>query len=607
MRGYILALTRVFALLLLTAAMITARGGQEDDKLEAFFKNYLEQLFILQPTSATGLGDHRFDAMLDDISKPAREKWIELWRKTLKELPKAVDYRQLARPSQIDFEIVQQELNRRIWLAENTKPFEDDPRAYNEYISDSVFVLLAQSTLPQEANIKNSIGRMSQIPRIVAVAKETLRNPPRQYVETALRQNRGAIAFYEKGIFDLTGNSPQNDALKSAAEPVINALKDYDKFLEQELLPKATGEWRIGKAKFARKLEVVLDAGVTADQVLRDAETEFERVLREMYVLSRQAWSHYFPKVALPPDDLSGRRKTISQVLEAIGHEHGKPEDLIVDARATVSRIKDFIRQNDILALPEPDRCHVEEMPEFKRGNAVAYMESAPPLDPSGISFYAISPPPSDWDARRKESFLEEYNRHMLQVLTIHEAYPGHYVQLEYSKKAGSFIRRIVHSGAYVEGWAVYTEQMMLDQGYGGGDLALRLSQLKFYLRAVANAILDHKMHCTKMSDEEALRFLTQDAFQSEGEARLKVIRSKQSSVQLSMYFVGRMAHYRLRQQVERALGEKFNLSQYHQAVLKQGSVPPIYLPELVKATLSLPATEIEEKDAYKGRRSLGH
>ena len=177
----------------------------------------------------------------------------------------------------------------------------------------------------------------------------------------------------------------------------------------------------------------------------------------------------------------------------------------------------------------------------------------------------------------------------MLQVLTIHEAYPGHYVQLEYSNRCPSLIRKVLQSGVFIEGWAVYTEQMMLDQGYGDGSLALRLNQLKFYLRAVVNTILDHKMHCTAMTDDEAYALLTEGAYQSEGEARLKIIRAKQSSTQLSTYFVGRMAHYRLRQQIQRELGDKFDLGRFHEAVLDHGSVPMKYLPELVSARLSLP------------------
>jgi uncharacterized protein (DUF885 family) len=177
----------------------------------------------------------------------------------------------------------------------------------------------------------------------------------------------------------------------------------------------------------------------------------------------------------------------------------------------------------------------------------------------------------------------------MLQILTIHEAYPGHYVQLEYSNRHPSLIRRALYSGVFAEGWAVYTEQMLLDQGYGKGDLALRLNQLKWYLRSVANAILDHKMHCTAMTDEEALAFLTRRAFQSEGEALGKIIRAKQSSCQLSTYFVGRTAFYRLRQQVQREQGDRFDLGRFHEAVLDHGTLPVKYLPELVRERLKRP------------------
>ena len=177
----------------------------------------------------------------------------------------------------------------------------------------------------------------------------------------------------------------------------------------------------------------------------------------------------------------------------------------------------------------------------------------------------------------------------MIQILTIHEAYPGHYVQLEYSNRCPSLIRRVLFSGVFAEGWAVYTEQMMLDQGYGKGDLVLRLNQLKWYLRAVANAILDHHMHCDGMTDEEAMALLVQRAFQSEGEAVAKVVRAKQSSCQLSTYFVGRTAFYRLRQQVEREQGDAFDLGRYHEAVLDNGTLPVKYLPELVRERLSKP------------------
>lgn len=581
----------VFVALILAFSFENQATAQqsEDGKLAEFFRNHLEESFQMRPLEASALGDHRFDHLLDDISPDARKQWLEHSRSQLKRLSEAVKYDSLSNDGKIDFEILRDDLTRSIWLAENTRPFEEDPRVYGSYITDSVYTLLVQSTLPKETNIRNAIERIREIPRIVRTARETLRDSPPSILETAILQNRGAISFYEKGIFELAGATPQDEALRSVTVPAVAALNEHQVFLEDSRRLRANGEWRLGRELFSEKLELVLNAGLTADQVLADAEAEYQRVQTELYVIARQLWSRYFPGKVLPPDDEPGRRDTIAKVIAAVSQEHGRPEDLVDDARDSVGKIKQFIAEKDILRLPEPDRCQIIEMPEFRRGNSLAYLDSALPLDPNGISSYAVSPPPADWGDDRVRSFLEEYNTHMLQILTIHEAYPGHYVQLEYSNRCPSLIRKVLQSGVFIEGWAVYTEQTMLDQGYGEGSLPLRLNQLKFYLRAVVNTILDHRMHCTQMTDEEAYSLLTEGAYQSEGEARLKIIRAKQSSTQLSTYFVGRMAHYRLRQEIQRELGDQFDLGRYHEAVLSHGSVPMKYLPGLVRERLQQP------------------
>jgi uncharacterized protein (DUF885 family) len=566
----------------------------EDEKLTVFFKHYLDERFAKRPVDATGLGDHRFDAQLDDISPAARDGWRAFAKQTLVELPKKVAYKKLSRDSQIDYEIFQHELEYQLWLTDNMQPFEKDPRTYGGYLSDSVYTLLAQSTQPRETNVANAIARMSQMPRIVEEAKRSLTHPAKPILETAIRQNTGAINFYQGDVFKLAGDTAQKDQLAAAASKTVALLKDYQTFLEGPARSRAEDDWRIGRAKFAKKFEMETDAGITAEENLANAKAEFARVQTELYVVSRQLWPKYFPNVTLPPDDANGRRETIMKAVNAVSQEHGDAANLVADARATVETIKSFIRERHYLKLPEPDNCDVVEMPEFRRGNSLAYLDNAPPLDPKAKSIYAVSPPPADWTPQQVRSFLEEYNSHMLKILTIHEGYPGHYVQLEYANHNPSLIRRVFQSGPYVEGWAVYGEVTMLNEGFGDGDLRLRLMQLKFYLRAVANSILDYQMHCTQMSDEEAMKFMMEDAYQSEGEAKLKVIRAKQSSVQLSTYFVGRMAHYQLHQAIERELGDKFSLERYHEAVLENGSIPPKYLPELVRARLGLsPTTRI--------------
>ena len=565
-----------------------ALAESADERLAAFFKEHLDATFALRPLDATMLGDHRFDHLLDDITPAARRRWLEFWKAQLAQLDATFAEAPLTTDGRLDRDILRDDLVRSIWLAEHERPFEQDARVYGGYSTDSVFSLLTQSTLPRETNVANCIARMKLIPATLEEARTSLTDPVPTMLETAIQQNRGSIAFYDRQIFDLVGDSPQVPALREAAAAVVVALRRHQEFLEKDVLPRARGQWRLGRETFSRKLELVLDMGWDADRVVAEARREFDRVRHDMAFVSRQLWHRECPGKPVPPDDEAGRRELVAAVVAAVSQDHGSPETLVGDARDTVAGLRNFIQARGIVGLPEPDRCRIIEMPEFRRGNSLAYLEHALPLDPGGASSYAISPPPASWDAARARSFLEEYNRRMLRILTIHEAYPGHYVQLEWSNRCPSLVRRVLQSGTFIEGWAVYTEQMMLDEGYGEGDLALRLMQLKFFLRAVANTILDHGMHCEDWSDERALSFLMDEAFQSEGEARLKIVRAKQSSVQLSTYFAGRTAHHRLRQEVQREMGERFDLGRYHEAVLSNGSVPVKFLPELVRARLGI-------------------
>ena len=585
----------VFALaLLLGATLMTLPAPEpvaaaepganaEDTRLANLFQTYLDEEFRLHPLFATQQGNHEYDDQLDDLSPAARAKDVARAKAWLARIPKEIDIKKLSRDGRIDYEIWTHTLTYGLWSVENDNRFVYDPRVYGEYISDGVFILLTQSTLPRERNVENAAKRIKRIPKVVEAAKASLKNPPKILTEVTIKRNLGAISFYEKEIYEFAKETPGTEPLATPCKAAVKALKDYQKWLEKELLPKSAGEWRLGKDTFAKKLELELQAGLTADEVVKVAEAEADRVEREMYYFAKQLWAKVFPGKALPPDDAAGRRTTIKSVLDELGKEHGKPETLVADAKQTVAKIKTFIRDKKILTLPDPDTCKIIEMPEFQRGFSAAYLNPAPPLDPKANSLYAVAPPPKDWTPARRETFFREYNSAMLQILTIHEAYPGHYVQLAYSNRNPSLVRKILWSGTFAEGWAVYTEQMMLDQGYGDGDLSLRLHQLKFYLRAVLNAILDYKMHCENLTDAAALELLVGRGFQTEAEAVGKIARAKQSSTQLSTYFVGRTAFYRLRQNVERARGDSFDLGKYHEQVLSHGTLPVKYLPELVK------------------------
>lgn len=557
--------------------------GQNDADVSSAFQIWLDAECKRHPLFATQQGMREYDGQMDDLSPKARSEDAQRDQEVLADLAKKFDRTNLSRNAQIDLEIWESFLRYRVWQFKNCDDFANDPRTYLLYCSDSVFGLFTQSTLPRHRNVENAASRIARIPDVIAAAKASLKNPPKILTEVAIKRTDGAIAFYDKDIFALAEESPQISSLATPCRKAAESLREYKKFLEEVVLPRSNGDWRIGEKKFGEKLALELDAGLSAKEVIDTAEAEADRVEREMYYVAKQLWSSILENKSVPPDDAVGRRETIRIVLAELGKDHGTSATLLSDTKNTVEKIKAFIRQKKILTLPNPDQCSIIEMPEFQRGFSAAYLNQAPPLDSKAKSLYAISPPPSDWPSERQIAFFQEYNRSMLQVLTIHEAYPGHYVQLDYSNRIDSLVRKVLSSGVFAEGWAVYTEQMMLDEGYGNGDLALRLHQLKFYMRAVLNAILDYRMHCSEMSDDDALSLLVDRGFQTSGEAVGKIQRAKQSSCQLSTYFVGRTAFYRLRQHVQRARGSAFELGPYHEEVLLKGTLPVKYLAELVK------------------------
>lgn len=560
----------------------------EDKKLAGFFDKMLEDEFRLRPMVATQLGDHRFDDKLENPSPENQQAWRQFYKSSLEKLRAQINVKFLSPIGVVDFKVLESHLERTVWTMENSKTYENDPRAYNELISDSLYLPLSQSTIPEGKVIDALVSRVALVPKVLESAKISLKNPPKIILNTAIKQNSGSIRFYKSGVGDFVKDAASKAKLLEATNKIVPALEDYQDFLQG--LAKKSGEidWRIGREKFNEKLVHELQTGLGADELLRLAELEMVTITQEMYVIARQLWSGLYPDKPLPVPDFKGKNETIVKVLEKLGERRGNPKDLLRDTRSTVKKIQSFITSKNILALPQPDRCQILEMPEFQRGNSVAYLNQAPPLDTNAASVYAISPPPADWDESTVSSFMKEYNSYMLQILTIHEAYPGHYVQLEYSNKHPSKIRRVLSSGVFAEGWAVYTEKMMLDEGYGDQDLGLRIHQLKWYLRAVANAVLDHQMHCNKMTDDEALDLLVNRAFQTKGEALGKIIRSKQSSCQLSTYFAGAVFFNKLRSDVQNAKGEAFSLKAYHEAVLSHGTLPLNLLRDLVWSDLGL-------------------
>jgi uncharacterized protein (DUF885 family) len=315
------------------------------------------------------------------------------------------------------------------------------------------------------------------------------------------------------------------------------------------------------------------------EEVMKRAQADLQQTQAAIYETALPLYKKYFPKA----DDktLKERQKVTAAVLNKLAEQHPDDNTIVGYCQKVVAEATEFVKSHDLVTVPG-NPLDVIVMPEFKRGVSIAYCDAAGPLEKSGKTFFAVAPTPKDWSAQRKESFFREYNNYMIRDLTVHEAMPGHYLQLNHANEfhAPTLVRAIFQSGTFIEGWAVYCEQLMAEQGYGGPEV--KMQQLKMRLRSICNAILDQSIHAGNMSEKEAMELMTKQAFQQEGEAVAKWNRARLTSGQLSTYFVGASEHLDLREAARKKLGDQFKLKKYNDQVISYGSPPVKYVRELM-------------------------
>jgi uncharacterized protein (DUF885 family) len=366
-----------------------------------------------------------------------------------------------------------------------------------------------------------------------------------------------------------------NGSLRDAA---VSALEDYSRWLQEELLPRSKGDYRLGRQKFDKKLRFVLGSAYSRDQIRRRAYVDLKEGQNAIYETALLLCRQYLP--AAGKQLLADKKKLSLAILEALAEQRPNESTIVDQAKAIVLEATAFVRGKDLVTIPD-EPLEVIEMPEFRRGLGIAYCDSVGPLDRHGQSFYAIAPPPSRWSDEKKESFFREYNNHMLRDVTLHEAMPGHYLQLMHANRfrAPTQVRAVFRSGTFIEGWAVYSEQFMTEAGYGGPEV--KMEQLKMRLRVICNALVDQSVHASSMTEPEALDLLINQGFQQEAEATAKWKRALLSSAQLSTYYVGVSEHLALRERAQKKLGNEFDLKKYHDESLSFGSPPMKYVREL--------------------------
>ncbi len=412
-------------------------------------------------------------------------------------------------------------------------------------------------------------ARLEGVPRIVEIAKRRLQRPPQIYTETAIQQNAGLITLCEHDLAEHFAKVPsQKAALEAAAKNAALALESFQTFLTKELLPRSDGSFRLGRARFEKKMRFELDDAVDVDALATGARALLTKTQDEMVDTAKELWPTLMAPAPLPPlTTADERRAAVRKVLDKLADDHPDNATILKEASAWLDQATKFVREHDLVRLPT-DPCKVIEMPEYRRGVSVAYCDASGPLEKKQETFFAISPTPKDWPQKRVDSFYREYNRSMLADLTVHEAMPGHFLQLMHNNAFPSKVRAVFSSGAFVEGWAVYTEWLMAKYGFGGPKV--RMMRQKMVLRLSANAVIDHGVHAGTMEEKEALDLMMKDAFQEEGEAVGKWRRARLSSAQLTTYYYGFTEMMKLRAAHEKDPG--FTERSYHDRVVGFGS-----------------------------------
>jgi len=561
-------------------SLVTAHSNPKDEEFEKIAHDYVEGMLACNPEYATELGDHRFDDQVTDYSHPNRDRLLARAKQVRDSLKNFEGFSQLTGANQVDVRILRDNIENEIFELEELREPDWNPLVYNNSLANGLYLLVARDFDSPEKRIPNLRKRLEAIPHVIQQAKENLQHPPRVHTETAIEQVQGAISLVREGLSPLLDQAPHmKKELAPLQEKTATALEDYKKWLQDNLLKRSDGDFRIGPDKFRKKLRFALASDLSMEEIMKRAQTDLVQTQTAIYETALPLYKRYFPNA--DEKTLTDKHKLTAAVLDKLAAERPDDNTVVGYAQRIVGEATDFVKVRDLVTVSAKP-LDVIVMPEFKRGVAIAYCDASGPLEKNGKTFYAVAPTPNDWSKERKESFFHEYNNYMIRDLTVHEAMPGHYLQLAQANEfhAPTLVRAVFQSGAFVEGWAVYCEQMMAEQGYGGPEV--KMQQLKMRLRAIANAILDQSIHAGNMSEEQAMKLMMKEAFQQEGEAVAKWKRARLTSAQLSTYFVGVSEHLDLREAAKRKLGDGFDLKKYNDQVISYGSPPVKYVRELM-------------------------
>lgn len=560
-----------------TKKVVTVRVPDINTAFEAFTDSFINHLWLYQPEWATQVGYHKNDNLLILPNDSSRQAYLAFAQRELATIEQ-FHPDSLTASQRIDQDLVRNELEKAIWSLTQLKQYEWDPSLYNP--TGLIAFMLSENYAPISERLSDIYERLLRFPDYYLAAAASLRNPVPELKTLAIQQLKGGIGILEKELKEAIQTSGLPDStMQLYATANQKAIASVNKFVQVLQTKKyaAARSFRLGKDLYEQKFNYDIQAALSAAQLYENAVNRKHYLHSEMAKISYALWPKYFGGQKPPTDTLS----LIGKVIDTLSAFHVQPTDFQDAIEEQLPQLTQFIKDKDLLYLDESKPLVVRKEPAYMAGVAGASISAPGPYDQGGNTYYNVGSL-EGWSKEKAESYLREYNDYILQILNIHEAIPGHYTQLVYANRSPSLVKSIFANGAMIEGWAVYTELMMLENGYGKNAPEMWLMWYKWHLRTVCNTILDYDVHVNNMTKTEALHLLIKEAFQQRAEAMGKWNRVNVSSVQLTSYYAGYQEIYDLREKLKQTEGKAFNLRLFHEKFLSYGNAPVKHIAELM-------------------------
>jgi uncharacterized protein (DUF885 family) len=533
---------------------------QAEAAFDKLVDKYFDFYFQLNPTAATQAGFHQYDTALEDFSRSAVEAEISGLAKFRKQFS-GIQRSELPEASAGDLDVLISSIDSRLLELQAIQMWRKDPDVYPSGVSYSVFLIMRRNFAPAEERLRSVVARERQIPTALEAARQNLHNPPRVYTEVALQQLPDTVKFFENDVPEAFREVKDPGLLaefKASNNAAVEALKKYQKFLQEDLLPASHGDFRLGSGTFSQKLLYDEMVDIPLDRLLEVGYADLRRNQQRLKEVAAEIDSH----------------RTPAEVLADLRKEHPPAERLLQSFRDTLGGLRQFIEQKKIITLPSTVPPIVEETPAFQRALTTAAMDTPGAYETKATeAMFDVTLPEPDWKPEKVEQWMQSFNRGTIVSTAIHEVYPGHYTQFLWLQAAPSKTRKLLYNNSNAEGWAHYTEQMMLDEGYGGHDPKLRLGQLLDALLRDARFIVGIEMHIGRMTVGQGQTFFIKEGFQVPAVAEVEARRGTSDPTYL-YYTLGKLQILKLRQDYQKLRGAEFSLQEFHDRFMRQGSVP---------------------------------